>query len=157
MPGREREESSQGALAQRRLFLIIPPALPPPRLLGVGPQEAGFGEKPHWLSAKAMGGQTVEPQERRAAPGLMNFNERRPCSYPNQRLALMTEHAENVTRKSLYKKTPSQRLYRPGTPTLCVSVQKAVASVKSNYFPPVALNRRRFLLKLITLPCSFRF
>lgn len=57
--------------------------------------------------------------------------------------------------KSLQKKTSSRKLYGPGTPTLSVLVQKAGASVKSNYFPPVALNRQRLLLNLITLPCSF--
>ena len=53
--------------------------------------------------------------------------------------------------KSLQKKTSSRKLYGPGTPTLSVLVQKAGASVKSNYFPPVALNRQRLLLNLITL------
>lgn len=59
--------------------------------------------------------------------------------------------------ESLYKKTSSQRLYRPGTPTLRVLVQKALASVKSNYLSPVVLNRQRLLLNLITLPSSFCF
>ena len=46
-----------------------------PRLLGVGPQDASFGERPGCLSTKAMGRQTVETPGGKAMPGLMNFNE----------------------------------------------------------------------------------
>ena len=54
-----------------------------PQLWVRGPRRLVFGEKPHWLSSGATGGQTGETREK-AMPGLMNFNEQRPCSYPSR-------------------------------------------------------------------------
>lgn len=78
MPRREKEGSSQGALA-RHPILSHSSSSPTSHS-----QEAGFGEEPRWLSAEATGGQTVATRGEEAAPSLMNFNERRPCPYPSQ-------------------------------------------------------------------------
>lgn len=70
MPRREGEGALGDPSAHASRF-----PLQTPTLLGVGPQDASFGEKLGCLSTKAMGGQTVETRGGKAMPGLMNFNE----------------------------------------------------------------------------------
>ena len=47
----------------------------PPNSRMWGSKEAGFGEKPHWLSPGAPEEGPQWRQGERATPGLMNFNE----------------------------------------------------------------------------------
>lgn len=84
-PGGKGKGPSRGLWLNTDSFsLFLQPLPPAPQFLGLGPRRAGFGDKPYWLSEKAMGGQTVGTQGEKAVPALMNFNEQRPRSCHSQ-------------------------------------------------------------------------